>query len=338
MAISNGNGNAIPFIRNDDIFNRLKKSMILWYDIAKQGCTNESMAANPKLTDFSGNNNDGICNNFTWSGMSGIGGYIMSFLDIRETIVTTIDVTYNKIIFKANGEVNKSYNMFNSNTPSFKIKVSGINDNNNNIILKYYYRQANGKENIFGIYEDGEYIIPTSYNVIEGTGTKNGFNLTNKKNIDIVIEQIPLYPNAIVTDGIDDFIQSPIFAIPKFTIFFDITPLEMKEAGITKPADLYVYFDNIQRIYVKSSQLNNLVSENVRIVNTNGRVYDIQSNYIQNIDVGTSNGNKYGIYIGRQNQKDTSNYIKEAIRKVIIFNIELTDREIKYVCNNLINT
>ena len=52
----------------------IKDAMVLWYDIKRQGATNESMAENPVLRDLSGNGYDATCYNFAWSKMSGIGG------------------------------------------------------------------------------------------------------------------------------------------------------------------------------------------------------------------------------------------------------------------------
>lgn len=47
-------------------------SLVLWYDIAKQGATNETMAANPVLKDLSGHGHDATCYNFGWTEGSGI--------------------------------------------------------------------------------------------------------------------------------------------------------------------------------------------------------------------------------------------------------------------------
>lgn len=33
-------------------------SCVCWYDIKKQGCTNDSMSSNPVLKDFSGKNHN----------------------------------------------------------------------------------------------------------------------------------------------------------------------------------------------------------------------------------------------------------------------------------------
>lgn len=47
-------------------------SIILWYDIKRQGATNENMAENPVLRDLSGNGHDATCYNFAWTEQSGI--------------------------------------------------------------------------------------------------------------------------------------------------------------------------------------------------------------------------------------------------------------------------
>ena len=50
----------------------IRRSAVLWYDIAKQGATNETMAANPVLKDLSGHGHDATCYNFAWTEESGI--------------------------------------------------------------------------------------------------------------------------------------------------------------------------------------------------------------------------------------------------------------------------
>lgn len=62
-------GTPLPEIEMPD---SIKEHMVLWYDIARQGATNESMAANPILRDFSGNNHNGECIGFDWTSNSGV--------------------------------------------------------------------------------------------------------------------------------------------------------------------------------------------------------------------------------------------------------------------------
>lgn len=58
-------GNALP-----DWF---RQHIVCWYDPRRQGCTNESMAADPTLKDLSGKGRDATCTNFGWTASSGVG-------------------------------------------------------------------------------------------------------------------------------------------------------------------------------------------------------------------------------------------------------------------------
>ena len=50
----------------------IRRSAVLWYDIEKQGATNETMAESPVLKDLSGHGHDATCYNFGWTEESGI--------------------------------------------------------------------------------------------------------------------------------------------------------------------------------------------------------------------------------------------------------------------------
>lgn len=52
--------------------NWFNDAIICWYDIKRQGCTNENMAEDPVLLDLSGKGRDMQCNNFAWTDESGI--------------------------------------------------------------------------------------------------------------------------------------------------------------------------------------------------------------------------------------------------------------------------
>lgn len=51
---------------------KIRESLVLWYDPARQGATNENMAANPVLKDLTGNGHDATLYNFAWTEMSGV--------------------------------------------------------------------------------------------------------------------------------------------------------------------------------------------------------------------------------------------------------------------------
>lgn len=97
----------------------------------------------------------------------------------------------------------KNIDSSSSDTPSFKIKVSNLI---NSII--YAYINDSGVRSFFNIKENGEYILPKSYNSLTPTTTWIGFRQESDVNCECTITQIPSYQGAFVTDGIDDLITS----------------------------------------------------------------------------------------------------------------------------------
>ena len=65
------NGNKIWTRENVNVQSILD-SMVLWYDLKRQGATNGNMAATKALRDLSGNGHDATCYNFAWTEESGI--------------------------------------------------------------------------------------------------------------------------------------------------------------------------------------------------------------------------------------------------------------------------
>lgn len=97
----------------------------------------------------------------------------------------------------------KNIDSSSSDTPSFKIKVSNLI---NSII--YAYINDSGVRSFFNIKENGEYILPKSYNSLIPTTTWIGFRQEPDVNCECTITQIPSYQGAFVTDGVDDLITS----------------------------------------------------------------------------------------------------------------------------------
>ena len=174
------------------------------------GHTNEDMAEYPVLTDLTGNGHDITCHNFAWGGMSGIGGYEENYTKSGWTAANsrgTVEVTSNNIkvtsilepslLIYYNGILNSP----SFTVPSYKIKVSGLTDGQE---LRYLNNANGGSGIMFTITKDGEYQLP-SYD-FPGGANAYGFSFKNvQQECNITIEQLPLYGNALVSDGVDDY-------------------------------------------------------------------------------------------------------------------------------------
>ena len=197
--------------------------MVLWYDISRQGATNESMITNPILKDLSGNGNDATCYNFAWSGMSGIGGYgqpLSSYNNIKTdratfefdgltTKIKSITIRHWQIYNKVTG---------NTAVAAQRIRVTGVPSG---IQIHYQKRDKDSTTTrLLNITEDGVYYIP-QFNVDDIYGIEI---IQTIANCDITIEQLPLYPNTLVSDGVDDYVMVQNKYVYNFNTEWKINP------------------------------------------------------------------------------------------------------------------
>ena len=163
--------------------------------------TNEILKANPYLQDFSGNNRPLKLNNFLFAAMSGVGGYDIASTNILPNRAN-VTVTDNRIIHITK-KLSTTNNMVNivpaSSNPTHKFKVTGLSDGRQvNLVNRNggFYTFDNGEHEVTLTYPEG---TTSLYNAIGVTGSAG--------DMDVTIEFIPRYPNALVTDGVDDYGQ-----------------------------------------------------------------------------------------------------------------------------------
>jgi len=173
------------------------------------GFTNEQMAANPVWVDKTGNGHDIQLKNFSWKGMSGVGGYVQDFNYFRNN--ATVDKirideqgsNFIKVTILTTGIGNAIYipkNIYQFNK-SYFIKISSEGYNEGDLSLSFYAPSAstattvkvplnpNGITEIPAIKEDD--FLAVYINVSGKVGS-------------FTVEQLPLYPGALVFDGVDD--------------------------------------------------------------------------------------------------------------------------------------
>ena len=207
----------------------IKEHMVLWYDIARQGATNESMAANPILRDFSGNNHNGECIGFDWTSSSGI---------------------QEKFGFDAvNTELDNVYKQYTMNTQKNFLELLTINgikestseillmlsENSDTIIEQYCKFEVTGLDTLISKYPEVKIMFTVNGNGVKYANiTKDGtyeYALDGKNirlrllNLDTVptgdngwrltIKQYPKTTGAIVSDGVDDWVYVP--NLPRLT-------------------------------------------------------------------------------------------------------------------------
>lgn len=171
------------------------------------GLTNEQMAANPVWVDKTGNGHDLQLKNFSWKGMSAVGGYEMNFNLWRNNVSSIPDISMSTTTTSVSVSVGNSTH--NNNLIYIHISNWDINKNHwlkvtstyeDGDLAFIFYNDSNTKK--IGLPANGYVNIPAypefkgSYMYIATTSNKQG---------SFTIEQLPLYPGALVFDGVDDY-------------------------------------------------------------------------------------------------------------------------------------
>ena len=169
------------------------------------GLTNEQMAENPVWKDLTDNGHDLQMKNLAWKGMSGVGGYVGDFskwVNNRDTTEIGITKSNSKVIIdvkvsQGSGKnivfISKS-NLGISNNVTIKITSTypeGVMKFANSASNKYLKLPSNG---IITLQDNPEY-----------TSNEMHLHLASADLGQITIEQLPLYPGALVFDGVDDY-------------------------------------------------------------------------------------------------------------------------------------
>lgn len=171
------------------------------------GLTNDQMATNPVWVDKTGNGHDLQLKNIAWSGMSGVGGYEMNFNLWRNNVPGIPDISMSTTTTSVSVSVGNS--TYNNNLIYIHISNWGINKNHwlkvtstyeDGDLAFIFYNDKNTKK--IGLPANG-YVNILAYP--EFKGSYMYISTTSNKQGSFTIEQLPLYPGALVFDGVDDY-------------------------------------------------------------------------------------------------------------------------------------
>ena len=326
---------------------KIRESLVLWYDIKKQQATNEGMAATPMLRDLSGNGHDATCYNFAWSGMSGIGGYVQSNFNIRANNSSVFDVSVQGNIVtyqKNNGTVigANALILYDSGTNwdrdiETKVKAGkyGLNvyatepmgANPKNILSlppyetgSFTYAQSD--------YDDGKTAIMFGNTIEVPVGEAGSF------------EFLPEYPDALVSDGVDDYAKAtglPILTKEKgYTViakrdYIDLEGIVHNSVFLDKTG-----FEIETCLFKETAKFNTYSFGGRNILDgfTNELLVQTSKKYGQT-DISTGTLADDSILDIFKNIGDSWNG-RIALYSLLLFDRDLTDNEIEWVKKNMV--
>ena len=310
------------------------------------GLTNEQMAANPVWVDKTGNGHDIQLKNFSWKGMSGVGGYVAD-IDEWGTNSTAAYFERNSIKITATFKENVSLGLLYHNIKlrqSCVLKVTGIPEG-----CDAFLDDRLG--NRFYMSEDGVYeIIPSNFlaEALYFSIEKYPERWYGSK---LTIEQLPLYPGALVFDGVDDWAGC------------DNLPLLPKEKGYSIIA-LKNWITRYDATQYKRPLISNLDTndEGAFLIEyrKDENVNDVTGSYNSFTDVYIDDNNPItwqtssscnGQIIKKGTSKSTnklcicktyfgqlSNYVNAAIWEIVILDHDATEEELTKIKDYFIKT
>lgn len=272
------------------------------------------------IANITGNGNDLVLSNFGFAEGSGYGLYAQNYISYAITNRAVYTKTNSSIhVTKSiTAGVNFTESARDVTIPSYRIKVTGIQSGQEMI-----YR---GSNNTFltNIPSDGIYVLPAVEN-----GSNLGFQFVSYTgDCDITIEQIPEYEGYLVTDGVDDKVQSSSFTMNEdWTIVGDWELLSNVQinCGIVKAQNVYLY-NTANGLLISINNPRSLQSfgtKSLHAICSDGRLYDrnwVEYEYTvdQNFEIVESSLN-----IGF----NLNNYTQIAFKNLGIYNDQILSKD-----------
>lgn len=274
------------------------------------------------IANITGNGNDLVLSNFGFAEGSGYGLYAYNFnsFNLRDNVVKPTDVK--KDSFRIIGTGNSSNLLILTNeydSANWKIRITGMKEGDSCIV-----GNANKSGDYIKIIKDGIYTFQKQY----AATSINGIWYNSSQEVDVLVEQIPEYEGYLITDGVDDKVQSSSFTMNEdWTIVGDWELLSNVQinCGIVKAQNVYLY-NTANGLLISINNPRSLQSfgtKSLHAICSDGRLYDrnwVEYEYTvdQNFEIVESSLN-----IGF----NLNNYTQIAFKNLGIYNNQILSKD-----------
>lgn len=274
------------------------------------------------IANITGNGNNLVLSNFGFAEGSGYGLYAYNFnsFNLRDNVVKPTDVK--KDSFRIIGTGNSSNLLIltnESDSANWKIRITGMKEGDSCIV-----GNANKSGDYIKIIKDGIYTFQKQY----AATSINGIWYNSSQEVDVLVEQIPEYEGYLITDGVDDKVQSSSFTMNEdWTIVGDWELLSNVQinCGIVKAQNVYLY-NTANGLLISINNPRSLQSfgtKSLHAICSDGRLYDrnwVEYEYTvdQNFEIVESSLN-----IGF----NLNNYTQVAFKNLGIYNNQILSKD-----------
>lgn len=274
------------------------------------------------IANITGNGNDLVLSNFGFAEGSGYGLYAYNFnsFNLRDNVVKPTDVKKDSFRIIGTGDNSNVLVLLNeSDSADWKIRITGMKEGDRCLI-----GNANKSGEYIIVTKDGTYTFQKQY---VATST-NGIWYNSSQEVDVLVEQIPEYEGYLITDGVDDKVQSSSFTMNEdWTIVGDWELLSNVQinCGIVKAQNVYLY-NTANGLLISINNPRSLQSfgtKSLHAICSDGRLYDrnwVEYEYTvdQNFEIVKSSLN-----IGF----NLNNYTQIAFKNLGIYNNQILSKD-----------
>lgn len=223
------------------------------------------------IANITGNGNGLNLSNFGFAEGSGYGLYAYNFnsFNLKDNVVKPTDVKKDSFRIIGTGDNSNVLVLSNtSNSADWKIRITGMKEGDRCLI-----GNANKSGEYISVNKDGTYTFQKQY---AATST-NGIWYNSSQEVDVLVEQIPEHEGYLITDGVDDKVESEPFTIfnKYWTIVGNWTMLSNipSNCGIIKALSTFLYnsLDGVT-IYFERGPIK-IQSKSFNAFCSDGRVY-----------------------------------------------------------------
>lgn len=308
--------------------------------------TNEQMKENPVWVDKTGNGHDLQMKNFLWDGMSGVGGYTESFLGDKINWESEIYNSRKMSVFGGNrSKVSIIHNQYHFQT---YVKISGIDDNEGKVRGVYFYNMESSFTEGTICRTDGIYKIDITE--LNERGVVGIWAYPAKKNEEVydypvTIEILPLYPGALVFDGVDDYGVCDNF--PILTKDKGYTVVALRQWIDDQNNDAYLLSNAIDGATLgafvfernKNSRTYNFGNATAVSVNHNPITYQTSNRYNSiKITAGTILEGNDVLLVGTNYKTGANLYANAAIWELVFLDHDATEEELTKIKDYFVKT
>lgn len=302
------------------------------------GLTNEQMATNPVWVDKTGNGHDLQMKNFVWGGMSGVGGYNQNFnqyfVGVDESNKTVSDSSMKLVLLESDSQkvIYDRNNYQIGHTYNFYIKVTGIEGR----MLNVNAGTLGGR--IMSITEDGIYSINVT--VSDSWGQKKLYLIfpPSSSSNTVTIEQLPLYPGALIFDGVDDYGTCDNFPILTKEKGYTVVALrqylvEKSTAYLTANGDSipntsFIFEGNNYRDTWNFGNVTTIQASRILATQTSKQYNDVKLN------IGTNTEGSNLLQVGKWSKR----YSNVAIWELVFLDHDATEEELTNIKDYFVKT